>query len=286
VGAYIGKRTWAGGPPRYGTARAPDLGEALASGEPPFAAVTVVPVRSARRLLGMALLYHTMDDALPRTDELSHMGSMALALSASLELASALDGTREADRLRQGALLGAAGVRSSREMVDILVALRDGLGGLRQAVQAGPLRESFGRLTLPLAGALARSRAVLALVRGAPERELVELAELLGELPPGDAQVATPCPVASVSGDATMLRLGLLALLSASGGRRVEARREGGYVKIRVGPAAPERAAAAEDFPPSVHMALAQRVAELHSGSVSREADDLVTWLTLSLPGV
>jgi signal recognition particle receptor subunit beta len=286
VGArYIGERFLGETQPRtHLAADALDLGEALAASEPPFAAVTVVPVRSARRLLGLALLYHTADDALPRQDELGHMGSMALALSASLELAAALDGSREADRLRQGALLGAAGLRSSREMQDILVALRDGLGGLRQNVSAGPLRESFGRLTLPLLGALARSRAMVALARGTPEREVVEVAELLGELPEGEALVATPCPVASVAGDPTVLRLGLLALLAASGGRRVEARAEGGQVKIRVGPAAPERAAAGEDFPPSVHMSLAQRVAELHGGSVSRETDELATWLTLSLP--
>jgi hypothetical protein len=126
----------------------------------------------------------------------------------------------------------------------------------------------------------------MALARGTPEREVIELAELLAELPEGEAAVATPCPVASISGDPTVLRLGLLALLAASGGKRVEARNEGGYIKIRVGPAAPERAAAAEDFPPSVYMSLAQRVAELHGGSVSRESDELVTWLTLSLPGV
>jgi hypothetical protein len=238
-------------------------------------------------LLGVALLYHTADDALPRPEDLAHMASMALALSASLELSAALDGSREADRLRQGAMLGAAGVRSSREMLDILVALRDGLGGLRHAANAGPLRESFGRLTLPLAGALARSRALLALAHGTPEREVVELAELLAELPEGEAVVATPCPVASVSGDPALLRLGLLSLLAASGGQRVEARLEGGCVRVRVGPAAPERAAAAtDDFPPSVYMSLAHRVAEMHGGSISREADALATWLTLTLPGV
>jgi len=286
VGArYIGERFLGETQPRtHLAADALDLGEALAASEPPFAAVTVVPVRSARRLLGLALLYHTADDALPRPEELAHMGSMALALSASLELSAALDGSREADRLRQGALLGAAGLRSSRETVDILVTLRDGLGGLRQTANAGPLRESFGRLTLPLAGALARSRAVLALARGTPDREVIELAELLGELSDGDVVVASPCPVASVSGDSVVLRQGLLALLAASGGRRVEARLEGGSVKIRVGPAAPERAAAGEDFPPSVYLSLAQRVAELHGGNVSRESDELVTWLTLSLP--
>jgi mutual gliding-motility protein MglA len=284
---YVGERFLGETQPRTHLAvDALDLGEALTAGEPPFAAVTVVPVRSARRLLGLTLLYHTADDALPRPAELAHMGSMALALSASLELAAALDGSREADRLRQGALLGAAGLRSSRELLEILITLRDGLGGLRQAAGTGPLRESFGRLTMPLVGALARSRAVLAVARGMPEREIIELAELLAELPEGEAIVATPCPVASISGDPTVLRLGLLALLAASGGKRVEARNAGGYVKIRVGPAAPERAAAAEDFPPSVYLSLAQRVAELHGGSVSRESDELATWLTLSLPGV
>ena len=150
---------------------------------------------------------------------------MATALSASLELGSALEATREAERLRAAALLGAAGLRTNDEVLDTLVALRDGLGALRKGAVSERSAEAFGRLTLPLAGALARSRALAALALGAPMREVLEVAEVLADLSDKDADVRTPCPAASVAGDPTLLRLGLLAMLSAAGGRQVEAAR-------------------------------------------------------------
>jgi signal recognition particle receptor subunit beta len=286
VGArYINERFAGETQPRaHHAADALDLGEVLGSSEPPFATVAVVPVRTTRRLLGLGLLYYTADDAPPRPDELAHLGSMATALSASLELGSALEATREAERLRAGALLGAAGLRTNEEVLDTLVALRDGLGALRQDAASGAQREAFGRLTLPLAGALARSRALVALALGAPMREVLEVAEVLGDLPEKDADVRSPCPDASVTGDPTLLRLGLLALLSAAGGRQVEARIDNSSVKIRVGPVQLPPPAAAGDFSQAVYLALAQKVADIHGGSVGREPEGKSAFLTLTLP--
>lgn len=271
-------------PRAHHAADALDLGEVLGACDPPFATVAVVPVRTTRRLLGLALLYYTPDDAPPRPDELAHLGSMATALSASLELGSALEATREAERLRGAALLGAAGLRTNEEVLDTLMSLRDGLGALRQAAGNGTQREAFGRLTLPLAGALARARALAALALGAPMRETMEIAELLGELAEKEAEVKTPCPAASVAGDPALLRLGLLAMLSATGGRQVEARVEKAGVKIRVGPVQAASSTAAGAFAPSVHLALAQKVAELHGGGIAREPEGKTSFLVLTLP--
>ncbi|MET0556426.1 MAG: hypothetical protein ABW221_25535 [Vicinamibacteria bacterium] len=286
VGArYINERFAGETQPRaHHAADALDLGEVLGASEPPFATVAVVPVRTTRRLLGLGLLYYTPDDAPPRPDELAHLGSMATALSASLELGSALEATREAERLRAAALLGAAGLRTNEEVLDTLMALRDGLGALRQGATSAGQREAFGRLTLPLAGALARSRALAALALGAPMREVLEVAEVLGELPEKDADVKTPCPAASVAGDPTRLRLGLMALLSAAGGRQVEARLDTSTVKIRVVAVQPSPAAAAGDFSQSVYLALAQKVADIHGGSVGREPEGKSAFFTLTLP--
>jgi mutual gliding-motility protein MglA len=282
---YVNERFAGEAQPRtHHAADALDLGEVLGANEPPFATVAVVPVRTTRRLLGLALLYYTADDAPPRPDELAHLGSMATALSASLELGSALEATREAERLRAGALLGAAGLRTNEEVLDTLMALRDGLGALRQGATSGAQREAFGRLTLPLAGALARSRALVALALGAPMREVMEVAEVLGDLAGKDADVRSPCPAASVAGDPTLLRLGLLAMLSATGGRQVEARIDNSSVKIRVGPVQQAANATAGDFTPSVYLALAQKVADIHGGSVAREPEGKSAFLTLTLP--
>jgi signal recognition particle receptor subunit beta len=282
---YVNERFAGEAQPRtHHAADALDLGEVLGANEPPFATVAVVPVRTTRRLLGLALLYYTADDAPPRPDELAHLGSMATALSASLELGSALEATREAERLRAGALLGAAGLRTNEEVLDTLMALRDGLGALRQGAASAAQREAFGRLTLPLAGALARSRALAALALGAPMREVMEVAEVLGDLAEKDADVRTPCPAASVAGDPTLLRLGLLAMLSATGGRQVEARIDNSSVKIRVGPVQQAAAAPVGDFTPSVYLALAQKVADIHGGSVAREPEGKSAFLTLTLP--
>jgi signal recognition particle receptor subunit beta/GAF domain-containing protein len=286
VGArYINERFAGETQPRsHHAADALDLGEVLGANEPPFATVAVVPVRTTRRLLGLGLLYYTGDDAPPRPDELAHLGSMATALSASLELGSALEATREAERLRAAALLGAAGLRTNEEVLDTLVALRDGLGALRKVAVSETQREAFGRLTLPLAGALARSRALAALALGAPMREVLEVAEVLADLSGKDADVRTPCPAASVAGDPTLLRMGLLAMLSAAGGRQVEARVDNSSVKIRVGPVQQPPPAAAGDFTQSVYLALAQKVADIHGGSVGREPEGKSAFLTLTLP--
>ena len=115
-------------------------------------------------------------------------------------------------------------------------------------------------------------------------REVLEVAEVLADLSDKDADVRTPCPAASVAGDPTLLRLGLLAMLSAAGGRQVEARVDNSSVKIRVGPVQQPPPAAAGDFTQSVYLALAQKVADIHGGSMGREPEGKSAFLTLTLP--
>jgi hypothetical protein len=75
------------------------LTDALRAGEPSYEAVVLVPLRSAERLLGLALLYCDLHAVLPSRDTLAHLGFLARELAGPLE-ASAVG------RLR--ALLGAS----------------------------------------------------------------------------------------------------------------------------------------------------------------------------------
>src|SRR6185436_5451348 len=75
-----------------------DLADALELADPPLAAVVCVPVRTARELQGLALLYYGADASLPRPDELGHLGMLARTLAAPLELAQALETVRGAEQ--------------------------------------------------------------------------------------------------------------------------------------------------------------------------------------------
>ena len=87
-----------------------ELAEALRAGAPSFEAVAFVPLRSAERLLGLALLYFGPYAALPSLDRLVHLGFLARVLAGPLEASAA----READLRRrpaEGALEGLVGRR-------------------------------------------------------------------------------------------------------------------------------------------------------------------------------
>jgi hypothetical protein len=66
-----------------------ELDAVLESVEPRFAAVVVVPFRGTEKLLGFALLYYTLDRALPSASTLTHLGLLARILRTPLELAEA-----------------------------------------------------------------------------------------------------------------------------------------------------------------------------------------------------
>ena len=115
-------------------------------------------------------------------------------------------------------------------------------------------------------------------------REVVEVAEVLAELRTRTPTCGLRVPPRRWPATRPLLRLGLLALLSAAGGRRSRHASTTASVKIRVGPSAARRARPPGDFPQSVYLALAQKVADIHGGSVSREPEGKSAFLTLTLP--
>ncbi len=80
--------------------QSPDLAQALRAGEPSFEAVALVPLRSAERLLGLALLYFGPYAALPPTDALVHLGFLSRVLAGPLEAAAAREAASAGDRLK------------------------------------------------------------------------------------------------------------------------------------------------------------------------------------------
>jgi signal recognition particle receptor subunit beta len=77
-----------------------DLADALAKADPPFKAVVVVPLRSAERMLGLALLYFWPHATLPGEDSLQHLTLLARVLAGPLEATAAREAASDARRMR------------------------------------------------------------------------------------------------------------------------------------------------------------------------------------------
>ena len=90
----------------------PSLAEALRQGQPSFEAVAAVPLRSAERLLGLALLYFGPHAPLPASEALVHLGFLARVLTGPLEASAAREASFTADRLRILSRPSAAAVAS------------------------------------------------------------------------------------------------------------------------------------------------------------------------------
>ncbi len=88
------------------------LAGALRAGEPSFEAVAAVPLRSAERLLGLALLYFGSHAVLPTREVLLHLGFLARVLAGPLEASAAREATSHAERLRVLSRPSAAAVAS------------------------------------------------------------------------------------------------------------------------------------------------------------------------------
>jgi hypothetical protein len=93
-------------------ADSPELAQALRGGEPAFEAVALVPLRSAERLLGLALLYFGPFAALPSADAMVHLGFLARVLAGPLEASAAREAASAGDRLRVLSRASAAAVAS------------------------------------------------------------------------------------------------------------------------------------------------------------------------------
>ena len=90
----------------------PQLAQALCAGEPSFEAVALVPLRSAERLLGLALLYFGPYAALPPADAVVHLGFLARVLAGPLEAAAAREAASAGDRLKVLSRASSAAVAS------------------------------------------------------------------------------------------------------------------------------------------------------------------------------
>jgi mutual gliding-motility protein MglA len=89
-----------------------ELAETLRGSLPSFEAVAAVPLRSAERLLGLALLYFGAHAALPAREALLHLGFLARVLAGPLEASAAREASSAADRLRVLSRPAAAAVAS------------------------------------------------------------------------------------------------------------------------------------------------------------------------------
>ncbi len=90
----------------------PGLTDALRAGDPSFEALALVPLRSAERVLGLALLYYDLHAALPSRETQVHLGFLARELAGPLEASAAREATAAASRLRVLSRASAAGVAS------------------------------------------------------------------------------------------------------------------------------------------------------------------------------
>jgi hypothetical protein len=75
-----------------------ELAFALRSVEPSYEAAAVVPLRSAERLLGLALLYYGPFAVLPSRETLLHLSFVARVLTGPLEASAAREATSSAER--------------------------------------------------------------------------------------------------------------------------------------------------------------------------------------------
>jgi hypothetical protein len=116
-----------------------DLAAALRAGEPFFEAVALVPLRSAERLLGLALLYFGPFAVLPSRDTLVHLGFLARVLAGPLEASAAREAASVADRLKMLSRASAAAVASLLTRLPVELTRRQ---PLRLADVVGPLRVS------------------------------------------------------------------------------------------------------------------------------------------------
>ncbi len=272
-----------------------DLGQALERKDLVFQVILAVPFRTPSGLQGMAALYYTADTARPVPETLAHLGEISRALSAALELAATLEKVRGAERALELALAGTASLRGLEDVVNSLVELRDRLGEMRGRPDAPPwFVEQFARLAPSLHGALSSGRSLLAFSRGEIQREPILVEELLGELRGAEVKVRIDPGAVTVSGDAALLRVGLRALVEhirssiegPSAPVEVKAEPSNGRVLVSVGTGGPlPSGGRATSVASGMSLNLAQRIAEMHGGSLTAQTiPGVEDWLVLSLP--
>jgi signal transduction histidine kinase len=240
----------------------------------------------------MAALYFTADEARPGADALEHLAEMAHAVSAALDLAAALETVRGAERTLELALAGTASGRGLEDVVQALLDLRAGLGSMRKRPDAPAwFQEEFARLGPSLATALSSGRSLLAFTRGEIQDDAVLLDDLLAELRSETVTVQIGRGAETVSGDPTLLRVALRAMLehvraASNAGPKapVEIRAEAGVGKVLVSVGTHSPLVASSSPASGFGLTLVRRIAELHGGGLATESiagDE--DWLILSL---
>ncbi|HVO12313.1 MAG TPA: hypothetical protein VMX54_16340 [Vicinamibacteria bacterium] len=125
----------------------PDLTDALRASEPSFEAVALVPLSSAERHLGLALLYYDPSAVLPSRDTLVHLGFLGRELAGLLEAKAAREASFATERLRTLSLASAAALASlvvrlpPESLRRQKLALRDVLAPLEKTGVAAELAE-------------------------------------------------------------------------------------------------------------------------------------------------
>ena len=114
-----------------------ELKKTLAGSEPVFESVALVPLRSAERVLALALLYYGPHMTLPSASLLDHLGFLGRVLAGPLEAAAAREAKASVDRMRAVSRASAAAIaslltrlpgnaarRASLSLTDVLAPLR------------------------------------------------------------------------------------------------------------------------------------------------------------------
>ncbi|HET7747133.1 MAG TPA: hypothetical protein VFM29_07515, partial [Vicinamibacteria bacterium] len=270
-----------------------DLGEALTSRDPVFAAVLSVPIRTPRGLQGLALLYYDADEALPGPDVLEHLALLARAVSSSLELAVTLESVRAAQRALHMALVGTASLHGLEDALTSILLVRERLVSMRRRGDLPlPVQEELGRLSPLLTDALATGRSLVAFGRGEIQREVVELDKALADLRQGGIEVQIGPGAAAVLADPVLFRLAVLSMLdhvrgeSSDSALIVRAAANAGKVSVRVGSGGTNAITGPDEARsgPNLRLALVEKIAQLHGGHLTTEMDDASrSWMTLSL---
>ncbi len=187
-----------------------ELAEALRQSEPAFDAVALVPVRSAERVLALALLYYRPHMTLPAPETLDHIGFLGRVLAGPLEAAAAREAAASAGRMRAVSQASASAMaslltrlptgsvrRATLLLEDVLAPLR--VPGVTVTVKPGTpsvqgdaslLRYAVATLVARCeAAALQRSMIPVIGVYAGPEAGLVRVHVWLGE---GAAVVGAP----------------------------------------------------------------------------------------------
>jgi hypothetical protein len=215
---------------------APELAATLAESEPVFESIALVPLRSAERVLALAILYYRPHMVLPRADTLEHIGFLGRVLAGPLEAAAAREAKASVDRMRAVSRASAAAIaslltrlpggtarRGALQLEDVLAPLR--VPGVTVTVVEGtpavtgdPTLLRFAVATLVArceAAALERAMIPVIGVYAGPEENFVRIHVWVGE---GAAAVGAPVVTEAFSADSDAEMSAVYAIMALHSG--------------------------------------------------------------------